>query len=154
MNTSDGITGCTIPECIADRGIEISLLAIVAAQYKVERSGPRTAAPPGPIPGSVAPVTPKFRSPRGDFEPVVADEEEVVRSPIQSSEIMLGGDVPVENIAKNLGWELGNVQKRVPGAFELDDSLLMLSDLFLQSAYGIGVAVHSIFRSCQHLQKR
>ena len=85
---------------------------------------------------------------------MVADEEEVVRSPIQSSEIMLGGDVPVENIAKNLRWELGNVLKRVPGAFELDNSLLMLSDLFLQSAYGIGVAVHSIFRSCQNLQKR
>ena len=85
----------------------------------------------------------------------MANEEEVVRSLVQSPEVTLEGDVPAENIAEYFGWELRNVQKRVPGAFEFDRGALVLRipDLLLQSTYGmnIGLAVHSAFWPCQDL---
>jgi len=54
----------------------------------------------------------------------------------------------MENFAKYSGWGFGNVQRRVPSAFELDYDVLVLSDLVIQSAYGIDVdlAIHSVFR--------
>ena len=93
------------------------------------------AIPSSPILRGITPETPNFRSLRSDFEPMVANKEEVVRSLIKSIEIALEGDVPMEKFAKDFGWDLGNAQKRVARAFEPDDNSLVLSDLLLQSAY-------------------
>jgi len=53
----------------------------VEIQDQVERSGPKTVPvmPSRPVLRGVSPETPNLRGRRGDFEPVVADEEEVVR---------------------------------------------------------------------------
>ena len=61
----------------------------------------------------------------------------------------------MDEFAKDFGWGLGHVQKRVPDAFESDGGLLVLSDPFLQSAYGIEVdlAVHSVPRLRQDLRR-
>ena len=66
-------------------------------------------APSSPILRSVSPETPKLRSVRRDLESMVANEEEVVRSLIQPIKVALEGDIPMKNIAKDFGWELGHV---------------------------------------------
>jgi len=65
----------------------------------------------------------------------VTYEQEVVGSLFQLVEVVLGDDIPTENLAKDFGWEFGNVQQRVSSAFKLDDRPLVLSDLLLQSPY-------------------
>ena len=69
--------------------------------------------------------------------------------PGRAVKIALGGDVPEANIAKHFGRGLGDVQKRVPSAFELDCGSLvarMVSDLLLQSADGIRLESSLEFR--------
>ena len=67
------------------------------------------AMPTCPLHRSVAPETPNFGGVQSDLEPVVANEPEVARSFLQLAEVVLEGDVPLENIAKYFGWKLGNV---------------------------------------------
>ena len=69
----------------------------------------------------------------------MANKQEVVRSFFQLAKVVLEGDVPPEDIAEYFGWELVDVQQRVPSAFEFDYDLLMLLDLFLQSVDGFDV---------------
>jgi len=88
--------------------------------------------PSGPVLRSISPETPKLWGGRGDCEPVVANEEEVVRLFLEPIEITLGGDVPLEDTAEHFGWEFRNVQQRVSGAFEPRDSRLVLPDLLIQ----------------------
>ena len=149
MNKSDGISVCTVLEYVAHGGVEVP--PVVVIEHQVEWSGPRTMTPSSPILRSVSPETPDLWSLRGDLKPMMANEKEVVRSLIKPVKVALEGDVPPENFAKYFGWELVHIQKQVPGAFELDDGSLVLSDLFLQSAYGIDVdlANHPIFRPRQ-----
>ena len=78
MSTSDVIPGGTVPEYVAQGGVEMTILAFIAVQDQVEWSSPRTMGPSSPILRSTSPETPKVRSPRGDLEPVMANEEEVV----------------------------------------------------------------------------
>ena len=47
---------------------------------------------------------------QGDFAPVMANEQEVVRSFFQPVEVVLEGDVRLEDLAKRFGWERGDVQ--------------------------------------------
>jgi hypothetical protein len=139
MNLSDSIPGGTILNHIEQGGVEAAIGPIMAIQYQVEWSGPRTAIPSRPVLEGVAPETPKLWGARGDLGPVMANEEEVMGSLLQPAKFTLEGDIPTENIAKYFGWELGNVQQRVPSAFELDQGPLMLSDLFIQNQYGFDV---------------
>ena len=150
MNTSDGIPSCTVLEYAAQGSVEVASVAV--REHQVKWIGPRMTVPSSPILRGIAPETPNLWSPRGDLEPMMANEEEVVRSLIQPVKIPIEGDIPGKDTTKYFGWEFGNVQKRVPGVFELGDGLLVLSDLIIQSAYGIdvGLAVHSVFRPCQH----
>ena len=89
-----------------------------------------------PILQIVAPATPNLGGTRGDLEPMMADEEEVIGSLLDPVEDSLGGDDPTENIPEYFGRKRGYVQQRVPSAFELDYSPLVLCDLLLQSPYG------------------
>jgi len=45
----------------------------------------------------------------------------------------------MEDFAKYFRWELGNVQQGVANALKLAEDPLVLSDLFIQGLYGIGV---------------
>ena len=78
MDASDRIPGCTILEYVAQGGVEITVVAVITVQDQVEWNSPGTTAPSGPVLQGVAPETPNLRSPRGDLEPVMANEEEVV----------------------------------------------------------------------------
>ena len=78
---------------------------------------------------------------RGDLEPVVANEQEIAGSLLQLVEVALEHDIPMENLAKDFGWELGNVQQRISSAFKLDYGPLMLPDLLIQGPYGIDVGL-------------
>ena len=131
MNAPDGVPGCTILECVAQVDVEMFRLVIIVTKYKVQWSGPRTAVPPSPVLGGVSPETPNLWSLRSDLELVTTNEEEVVRSLMQSTEGAPEGDVLMENFAEDLGWELGDAQKRVARAFEPDDDLLVFSDLLV-----------------------
>ena len=88
-------------------GVQTCALPIL--EHQVEWSGPRAMAESSPILRGVTPETPNFRSPRGDLEPMMANEEEVVRSLIQLVKAALEGDVPMKNIAEDFRWELGHV---------------------------------------------
>ena len=92
-----------------------------------------------PVFEGVAPETPKLWIARGDFEPVMKNEQEVVRSRLQPAEITFEDDVPTENISKYFGGKLENVQQRVPSAFELGQVPFLLSDPLVQSPGGIDV---------------
>ena len=93
-----------------------------------------------PILYRVAPEAPKLRSTRRDLEPVMANEEEVVRVLRQPAKVSIRNNVPSEDVPKDLGWEESrNVQQRVSGAFEMDYGLLVFFDLLIQRSYGIEV---------------
>ena len=132
MNSSDSIPSGTIPQYIAQGHVERVTITI-DTQDQVERSGPRTMMPPRPVFEGVTPETPKLWGTRGDLEPMMTNEEKVVRFFLQPVKIIPEGDIPKENLAKHFGWELENVQQRVSSAFEICDDRLMLSDLFVQS---------------------
>ena len=57
---------------------------------------------------SIRGVSPRLWDTRGDLGPAREDEGEVARSIIQSVEVFLKNDVPVEGSAKYFWWELGN----------------------------------------------
>ena len=83
----------------------------------------------------VAPETPEIRVMGGDFEPVVANEQEVIGSILQITKCFLEGHVPAKNVPEYFGWKLGYIQHRVTSPFELYDGHLVLLDLFLQNSY-------------------
>ena len=76
----------------------------------------------------------------------MANGQEVARPFFQHVEVVLEGDIPSEDIAEYFGWELGNVQQRVPSAFEFDNDPLVLSDLLLQilDGFDVDLATESI----------
>ena len=92
-----------------------------------------------PISQVIAPKTPQLWGARGDLEPVVADEQEIVRSLFRSSEICLEGGVPAEDVPEYFRWKSGHVQQRVTSTFEFDDCRLVLLDLLLQRSYRFDV---------------
>jgi hypothetical protein len=51
---------------------------MIPDEYEVKGSGPRTSVPSRPLFQGVTPESPQFRSVRGDFEPMVANEGEIV----------------------------------------------------------------------------
>jgi len=63
------------------------------------------AVPTRPVPRGVAPETPNFGGAQGNFEPVMANEQEVAQSFFQLAKVVLEGDVPLEDIAEYFGWE-------------------------------------------------
>jgi len=131
MDPSDGIPGGTILEFVVQGGIRMVTVKRMTTQYQVEGSGSGMRIPPRPVLEVVTPEAPKLRSTRGDLEPVMANEQEVVGFFLQPVKVVLQGDVPTEYLAKDFGGELENVQQRVPSAFELDKDLLVLSNLLV-----------------------
>ena len=112
MDASDGILGGTILEFVEQGGVGNLVVAIYRLiQDQVEGSSSGMRGPPHPVLGDVTPKTPKFWSTRGDLEPMVTDEQEVVGLLTQPIKVILEGDVPMENLAEDFGWELGNVQQ-------------------------------------------
>jgi hypothetical protein len=61
--------------------------------------------PTCPIFNRIASEAPKLRGARGDLKPMVADEEEVVRSRRQPVKVSTRNDVPTENTPKYLRRE-------------------------------------------------
>ena len=116
MNASDGIPFGAILEDIEQGGVE-NTIVIVDIQDQVERSGPGLVTTSLPVLRGAPPVAPKFWGRQSDLVPVVANEEEVVRSLFQPTEVALEGDVTTKDIAEHFWRELGNVQQRVPSAF-------------------------------------
>ena len=57
---------------------------MMLVQREVEGSSCRTSIPSRPLFQAVTPKTPQFRRVRGDFEPMVTDEEEIVGTPPHS----------------------------------------------------------------------
>jgi len=74
---------------------------------------------------------------------MMANEEEVAGSLPKPAKVTLEGGVPTKDIAEQFGWEFGDVQQRIPSAFELHNGRLVFSDLLLQSQYGLllGLAI-------------
>jgi hypothetical protein len=93
-----------------------------------------------PILESTPPETPNFWSARGHLEPVMANEQEVVRSFLQLVEVAREHDIPLKDVAEHFGRELVNVQQRVPSAFEVAQGFLVFLDLLVQSADPVDVS--------------
>jgi len=109
-----------------------------------------------PMVQSVSPETPKFWGSRSDLEPVVTNEEEIIRAllkPFGEPTIHMAHlpDKPIsEYVPQYFGrYAGGDVQQRVSGAFELDYVPFALFNLFLQDSYrvDVGLATHTGFRS-------
>lgn len=82
VNPPYGITCSAVPQHIPQGSIERPASAAPhLVQHKVEWRGSRTRRPPLPVFQILPPVTPHFRCATGNFEPVVANEKEVVRAP-------------------------------------------------------------------------
>ena len=62
---------------------------------------------PRPLLQSVTPKRPKFRGARGDLEPVVANEEEVVRAILHPEKVPSRDGVPTKYVAKDLRRNAG-----------------------------------------------
>ena len=145
MNPSYGVPRGTILECISQafvetvpsepRSVEAALSKSPSAEYEIEWGRLMLKVPSCPIFQVITPETPNLWGARGDLEPVMAHQEEVVRSLLQPSKICLAGDIPTENFPEYFGRKSGHVQKRVPSAFEFDDCHLVPPDLLLQSPY-------------------
>ena len=91
-------------------------------QREVDGGGPGAFIALGPMFQTVAPIGPKHRCTGGDLKPVVADEEEVVRSRLRLVGESFRGDVPTEDFPKQFWWDACvYVQQRVSSALELDD---------------------------------
>ena len=96
---------------------------------------------------------------RGDLEPMVADEEEVIRALLQSAElwkISTRNDVPTKDRPEDFwGYASGYVQQRVSGSFELEHISSPFLDLFLQFAYGVDVDLmtHAVRPDCVSCRK-
>ena len=99
--------GNTIPcsailECVPEGIVERSLYVPYPVQNQVELRSWRTQIPSLPMFQTVAPTTPKLGGARGDFEQMVTDEEEVVRSLLQPTKSRLEDVILVENVPKYL----------------------------------------------------
>ena len=81
MNLSYSVLHDATPDRILEGRIEGVLVAFESAQHQVKGGGSGTVVPFFPVPKSVSPEVPKLRGARCDLEPVVADEEKVVRTP-------------------------------------------------------------------------
>ena len=95
-----------------------------------------------PVLQSVAAVGPKLRSVGCDLEPMMANEEEVVRTLGKPIEMQLGvriwawpNEDPGKDISKDFWRDTGDVQQRVSSAFELDDVSVAVLYLPLQDSY-------------------
>ena len=95
-------------------------IAVITVQDQVERGGRRTVTPACPFRWGLAPETPNLWGAQSDLEPMVANEQEIARPFLQFVEVALERDVPTEDVAKDFGRECGDIQQRVPSAFELD----------------------------------
>ena len=106
----------------------------------------RAKIPLPPVLEVVAPEGPKLGSPRGNLEPVMRNEEEIVRVFRHIIKGFFDRGVPTENVAEYFWWERRYVQKRVASAFEFDYRVFVLFDLFLQGSDGtnVGLTVHSV----------
>ena len=80
-------------------------------QHQIEWSAnPGTKTPPLLVFQVVAPKSPKLQGAQSHLEPVVANEEEVIRSFLQPAERFLERDIPTENVPEYLGWECVHIQ--------------------------------------------
>ena len=145
MNLSYGVPRGTILECILQGFIETApseppfVKAAISerpsVEYEIEWGRLVSKVSSRPILQVITPETPNLWGARSDLEPVMANQEEVVRSLLQPFKIHLAGDTPTEKFPEYFGRKSGHVQKRVPSAFEFDDCHLVLPDLLLQSPY-------------------
>ena len=142
MNLSYGVPRGTILECILQGFVEIvpfeprSVLSEPpSVEYEIEWGRLVSKVSLRPILQVITPETSNLWGARGDLEPVMANQEEVVRSLLQPFKGCLAGDTPTENFPEYFGWKSGHVQKRVPSAFEFNDCHLVPLDLLLQSPY-------------------
>ena len=88
MNSSYGALCDASSDRILEGFIEGNArVAFASVQHHVERSGSGTAMAFLPILQGVSPETPEFRGKRRNLEPVVTNEEEVVRALSQPVEV-------------------------------------------------------------------
>ena len=80
MNFSYKIACSTFPERVPQVFIENSILVVPPVQDEVESRGSRTEVPFFPVFQTVTPGIPQFWGVKCDLEPVVTNEEEVVRA--------------------------------------------------------------------------
>lgn len=132
------ISDCT-SEGIVEKGSGIAPDSeLVKHQVDRDSYGVMMAFPP--FHQGVSPETPKLRSARSDLEPMVANEEEVVRVRMEAIEVRIGRYPHAPALDEDVGKDAfkdfgrhahGYVQQRIPGAFELDYVTLALFYLFL-----------------------
>ena len=80
MNLSYGALHDSTPDRIPEGSIEGDpRVTLISVQHQVEGADSRMAVAFLPVLQSVSPETPEFRGARCDFEPVMTNEEEVVR---------------------------------------------------------------------------
>ena len=80
MDRSYGVLHNATPDCILEGFIEGGGVAFISIVHQVEWGGRGTVMAFLPVPERVSPETPKFRGVRCDLEPVVTNEEELVRA--------------------------------------------------------------------------
>ena len=97
----------------ADRTV-LHIIALQVVQHEVDGSSSRTFIPPRPLFQRITPETPKLRSVRGDLEPMVTNEEEIVSALQQCTkgeEVFVQDDVPTKDGPENFGgYDCGYVQ--------------------------------------------
>jgi len=149
VNSSYGALHDATPDRILEGFIEGSTrIMFVIIQDQVEGSSSGTGMTSLPIPQRVPPEAPEFWGERCNLEPVVTNEEEVVRALLQLLDVPRARRMASPNEAPNEytpedfgGYVCGYVQQRIPGAFELDYVSSALFDLSLQGAYRVDVVL-------------
>ena len=109
---------CVLRNAVSDRipegFIERVRAKSIVGKHKVEWSGAGTVMALLPVLERVSPETPKFRGVGCNFEPVVANEDEIVRALLQPFEAMLPNEALDEYLSEDFGrYAGGNVQQRI-----------------------------------------
>jgi hypothetical protein len=104
-------------------------------QHKIDWRGSRTGVLSLPVFQTVTPETPELRGATGDFEPVVTDEEEVVRALSYSGKVVateVWHDVQMEDVPEDFRRYARDVQRGVSRPFESDKLRRYFFDPFIQ----------------------
>ena len=133
MDLSYGALHNTTSDRLLEGLIEGARGTIKSAKHQVEWGGCGTAIVFLPVLERVSPETPKFRSVGCDLEPVVANEEEIVRALPKALEVRRPNEDSGEYVTKDFGRHAGGyVQQRVSVTLELDHVPVALFDPLLQ----------------------
>ena len=135
-----------MPERVPQGFIENSIVACPPVQKEVEGEGSGTKVPAFPVSQIVTPGIPQSWGEIGDLEPVVTDEEEVVRALWYLGKVGItdprGVDVETKDVTEDFWRYACDVQQRVSGALESDNFRTQGQD---------GVEVDRLIsRPCQH----